>query len=340
MNRNVVFGGLLAVSIGGCSVVSKFTGDEGLFSLGVIPQQGFSNSTSPDYGLVKLFVGKDDGSGLSSALSLLEIESDSSIISIEEVDDVKGNDVGDLLILVDGSGSLEQIGCEVCPSDPLRHRVEAVRVLTRALHECAPDWRVGLMEFGPRTTEQFSHTYILSDYTTNTDEITEMADGLISDGGTPLWDSLSESIRSMNEGINEKYSMSTNDFGKGIVIVSDGEDTDSLSDVHAVVALAREYQIPVSAIGLGGSSDVSEGYSISAVDELRLLAKETGGFYASVTSPSQLPELADQIASAYCGGYAEVHARFLTPPESGEIVSGTIKLKNTVFSTPFEFRAP
>jgi hypothetical protein len=91
---------------------------------------------------------------------------------------------------------------------------------------------------------------------------------------------------------------------------------------------------------LGGSSDVSDGYSVSAVDDLRIVAKETGGFYASVNSPSQLPELADQIASAYCGGYSEVHARFLTPPESGEIVSGNIKIKNTVLSTPFEFRAP
>ena len=339
MNKYILAGGALSLSLLGCEVVSKLVDTGELFSLGVIPAQGFADVNSPNYGAVKIFLGKDGG--MNSALGMLEIESDSSVVTLEEVDDIKGNQQGDLLVLVDGSGSLEQIGCEICPSDPLRYRVAAVKELTQSLHDCAADWRIGLMEFGPRASDEFSRTYVLTDYTVKTEAILESADGLTSEGGTPLWDSLVETLHSMDDSIQENYStLSLDQFGKGIIIVSDGKDTESYSVVEDVIDLASELQIPISAVGLGGSSDVSDGFSVSAVDELRDLAEKTGGFYASVSSPIELPELSSKIASAYCGGYSEAHARFLTPPVSGEIVSGVIRLKNSGFSTPFSFRAP
>ena len=70
------------------------------------------------------------------------------------------------------------------------------------------------------------------------------------------------------------------------------------------------------------------------------MALETGGFYAAVSAPTELPKLADYIAQAYCDGYSEVSAQFVQPPASGELVSGMIKLKGTEIGTPFTFRAP
>ena len=346
-----------ALSLVGCMSISQLLKLSGLFALSAIPMPDFSNVSSDDYGLVKIKLGAVDqlGGPLSAVLDQIEVTSGMKTVEIESTDYVSGHAQGDLLVLVDGSGSLESIGCASCPTDPMRHRVEAVIELASSLHECAPDWNIGLMEFGPRSSSGFDYSQMLVDYTMETSEIESNADGLISDGGTPLWDALLETMDDLSARIETDLSdlgldeetlvgedgeLPPKTFGRGLVVITDGEDTTSHNTVSKVITQAKTHEIPVSVIALGEASDLVFSSSERAVEDLRRLADETGGFYATVSMAMDLPILSDHVAKAYCGGHTEILARFLDVPSSGEQVDGRIWLKNTGLSAPFGFRAP
>ena len=332
--KNIVCSLGVMLGVTGCSVLGQLAADGNLFSLGAIPASGFSDVTSSDYGKVTIYLGQDGGAVFNDFLSLVELESEQSRIILDEVEDVSGKEQGNLLLLADGSASLEQFGCLNCPTDPMRQRVEAIQILTTSLHKCAPEWNIALHEFGNQDTR------VVSDYTQKTQQVVSAADELVSFGGTPLWDSLLESLESMHNTSKDENLYAASEWGQGIVVVSDGEDTESWNRVEDVIALAQAYDIPVNAVGLASSSDIVDGYSTQAIEGLRQVALETGGFYAAVSTPTELPKLANYIAQAYCDGYSEVSAQFVEPPASGELVSGVIKLKGTDIGTPFTFRAP
>jgi hypothetical protein len=345
MGRTTIGKGIAAMGLAafaGCEVVGGIAQLGGVYALGALPAEGFSIADSEDYGLVRLTVGGYGLSGLPliPPVSLLDIGSGDSDIEIESSQDVQGFNSGDLLLLSDGSASLENGGCTGCPTDPGRHRVEAVSVLAKSLHGCAAGWRIGLMEFGPKSTDGFTDTSLLVDYTTETEEVISMSESLASDGGTPLWDSLSESLDSLSSQMDGSGDDIWEPEGKGLVVISDGEDTMSYTTAAQVVALAQGYRIPVNVVALGESSDLSDGYSSNAIGELRRLAKDTGGFYASVGSADELPLLAEAMAGSFCGGYTDVDVRFLAPPASGELVTGSLGFPGSPIRAPFSFRAP
>ena len=203
----ITIGILSSVFISGCQFENPLSFLEALYTLGAIPSQNFSNSDSDDFGLVQLSIGGSQvmNSPFVPLMDLLEIESEQSIVQIESTDRVEGNDSGELLMLVDGSGSLENTGCDSCPTDPERYRVEAVQLLAKTLHECSLDWRVGLSSFGTEIKSSgYSYTEVLVDYTNETQELMEAADGLDSIGGTPLWDSVYENLDYLAEEV-QKY---------------------------------------------------------------------------------------------------------------------------------------
>lgn len=342
--RFITIGILSSIFVSGCQFENPLSILEALYTLGAIPSQNFSNSSSDDFGVVQLSIG---GSRIMNSpfvplVDLLEIESDQSIVHIESTERVNGNDSGELLMLVDGSGSLENYGCSSCPTDPDRYRVEAVQLLSKTLQECSSDWRIGLSSFGTeRISTGYSYTEVLVDYTNETQELMEAADGLDSIGGTPLWDSVYENLNRFQDEV-QKYDTeySYQSRGQGLIVVSDGEDTDSLTSTVEVISRAQEMGIPVSIVALGASSDLEEDYSKYAIEELREVAHNTGGFYATVSSVEDLPHLARDVAGAYCGGYQNLTIKFDTPPTSGEIVEGNIKVLGTSLLSPFSFRAP
>ena len=336
--------GLTTSVLSACELPSAFSALNTLYTLGAIPAQGFSDAASEDFGLVQLSVGGGDlmGAPIIPLVDLLEVESEQSPITIESSDVVDGHDAGELLILVDGSGSLENYGCSACPTDPDRHRVEAVKLLTKTLHDCASDWKVGLSAFGTNIRSPgYEYTEVLVNYSIDTLELVGAADDLDSDGGTPLWDSVYENLTALNQEVEKhdtEYEWESR--GRGLIVVSDGEDTESLRTVAEVVNKANRYDLPVSVVALGSSSDLQASYSSYAIEELRTMAKETGGFYASVSDSSELPKLAQDVAGAYCGGYTDLRVRFDAPPESGELVHGQVKFAGSPILAPFAFRAP
>lgn len=349
MNKRLIPATLIGLF--SCVKFNEFFELSELFVLSSVPSIDFSDIESDNFGLVKFKIGAVDKSGLplSEALDLIEIRSPGSPITVETVKYIGGYSQGDLLILVDGSGSLEIGGCSSCPTDPLRKRVDAVIELSSSLHECASDWGVALMDFGPRSSSGFEVSSVLMPYTVQTSAIHEVADDLISDGGTPLWDSLMETMDDLAIQVDSDLSFISDDegnplppkdFGLGLVVITDGEDTTSSYNRDTVIEKAQRLQLPVSVIALGEASDLILSSSEQAILDLRLLTDQTGGFYATVSSAMDLPILSDYIAKAYCGGHTEILARFENPPLVDTQVEGKLWLKGTNLSTPFSFRSP
>ena len=347
----------LGLGLGGCVVLDALLQLQDLSLLGVTPADGFAQRGAADEGIATIAVGAEDERGipLIPPLSLLEVEDENGDpVEIEEGEEVPGEVAGSLVLLIDGSGSMENTSpdCPDCPTDPQRHRVEAARELSKKLEACGPDWRQSLMEFTTTSSDSsMRSTRVLAGFGAEPAEVGAAADRLTSHGGTPIWDSTSEVIELLSRDATEAFAAAEagdtggpgiERWGTGLVVVSDGADTSSLVSLEALIGQANEAGIAVHTIGLGPASDSVEefGAESEAVEELRRLAKETGGYYGFVSSPAELPALAASIAKATCGGYQELTVRFSQPRASGERVHGSLGLANTDLKVPFTFTAP
>lgn len=319
---------------GGCALLAGLLE---LLLLGAMPTSGFSDPGSADYGRVSIAVGADntdDASPASLVGELLEVEADDgSDVFVDGVRDVEGHERGSLVILVDGSGSVED-------TDPRRGRVAATTELAKTLHEYGPEWRISLMEFSNgQPSEGFDDTHILADFTTDTAVVESAAPELGASGGTPLWDATHEVLAVLAADASSSFVGSDN-AGMGLVVMSDGADTESRKSLSDVVALASQHGIAVHTIGFGPASDIDASRSSSDVEDVRRLASETGGFYGYVSEADKLPDLCSDIAKSLIGGYQELDVRFDKPPTQGQRVAGKVKVVGTDIGVPFEFQAP
>lgn len=352
--------GLSTVLVGGCdSILEGILGAlVDLSVLGIMPAEGFSDESSADHGKVKLALGAEDdgGSPVAPAGDLLEIEPDDGS-DVEEGDweEVPGHDAGSFVLLVDGSGSVESSDqCDGCPTDPTRLRVEAAKALALELGACSGDWRMSLMEFGADTPSTgYTATNVISEWTEDTDTVVSAADQLGSYLGTPLWDSTFEVLDALSDDAVDAFAATDpgttdsgidaptiDEVGIGIVVLSDGTDTESSTSLDELIAHATSLDIAVHTVGFGPASDTFEATDTEAVEGLRRLASETGGYYGFVETVDDLPALTESIAGALCGGHTEMTATFAAPAPSGDLVTGRIRVKNTQVSVPFSFRAP
>jgi VWFA-related protein len=115
-------------------------------------------------------------------------------------------------------------------------------------------------------------------------------DGTVARGDTALWDALYASVESLR-GVAGR---------KAIILLSDGVDDDGSGKplskrlVTDVLALARQVNVPIYAIGLG-----------TELDELALkkVAGETGARYLNAVEASELTQLYDSIGKQLAGQY-------------------------------------
>lgn len=354
---------LLGGALAGCSLAGSLLGLSEVLLLGIMPDVDFAQEGSDGYGKARLSLGgeDEDGSSLAPLLRWVEITSDDgSEVIVEDDTEHPGFSQGSFVLLVDGSGSMEapSSDCDYCPSDGNRDRVEAARQLATELHACAPDWRISLMEFSSYASgSALDKTRVLADFTTDTAAVVAAAEQLSSDGGTPIWDSGSAVLGHLTEDAEQYAAFSVGDtadtgasseepaeggYGRGLVILTDGEDTDSSSSsLDGLIGAAKAAGVPIHVVGLGQASDLSD-YSASsrAVEDLQRLASETGGYYGAVYSAADLPALAGNIAQAHCGGYTDLTLRWSDPAPSGELVTGSVSVAGTGVGVPFSFRAP
>lgn len=120
----------------------------------------------------------------------------------------------------------------------------AERALSRFLYDLlAPEDEVFILSFSDRTD-------LVSDWTTDRRQLAAGLARIRPRGGTSLYDAVSEAVPMAQGGRHKK---------KAIVVISDGNDTDSRTDPDALRSLIRETEVLVYAIGIDGTGPASGG---------------------------------------------------------------------------------
>ena len=97
---------------------------------------------------------------------------------------------------------------------------------------------------------------LVEGWTTDKQRISDSLGRIQPRGGTALYDTVAEAVRMAQQGRNRK---------KAVVIISDGNDTSSRSDIYSVKQLIRQTEVLVYAIGIDGAGGTDAGQqSVSA----------------------------------------------------------------------------
>jgi VWFA-related protein len=131
-------------------------------------------------------------------------------------------------IVLDTSGSME--------GEKFRAAEHAIDRFMRQL--LSPEDEVFLMAFSDQVE-------LISGWTTDRDRVMRNLRGVYPRGGTAMYDAVAEAIPLAQRGKHRK---------KAIVVISDGNDTNSTTDVRALRSLIRETEVLIYAIGIDGNS--------------------------------------------------------------------------------------
>ena len=89
---------------------------------------------------------------------------------------------------------------------------------------------------------------LLQDWTTDRSRLSRTIRRITAGGGTAMYDALAEAVPMAQRGQNRK---------KAIVLISDGNDTDSDTSLSSVKRLIRETEVLVYAVGIDGHADTT-----------------------------------------------------------------------------------
>jgi Ca-activated chloride channel family protein len=131
-------------------------------------------------------------------------------------------------IVLDTSGSME--------GAKFRAAESAIDRFLRQL--LSPDDEVFLMAFSDQVE-------LISGWTTDRDRVMRNLRGVYPRGGTAMYDAVAEAIPLAQRGKHRK---------KAIVVISDGNDTNSSTDVRALRSLIRETEVLIYAVGIDSNS--------------------------------------------------------------------------------------
>ncbi len=131
-------------------------------------------------------------------------------------------------LVLDTSGSMEG------------EKWQAAReAIDRFLDLLGPDDEVFLYSFSNRTT-------LLEEWTTDRNRIVRALGRIEPRGGTAMYDAVAEAVPIAQSGSRRK---------KAIVVISDGNDRNSSTDVRSLRSLIRETEVLVYAVGIDGESE-------------------------------------------------------------------------------------
>jgi VWFA-related protein len=120
---------------------------------------------------------------------------------------------------------------------------EAQSAVRRFLDQLlGPQDEVFLMRFD-------NHVTVLSDWTENRQSVSRMVDSIRPGGGTALYDAVSEAVPLGEQGTRRK---------KALVLISDGNDQNSSTDVSSVQRQIRESELLVYAIGIDSQETLAQ----------------------------------------------------------------------------------
>jgi Ca-activated chloride channel family protein len=95
-----------------------------------------------------------------------------------------------------------------------------------------------------------SHPRLVEPWTTSRDRISSELGRIVPKGGTALYDTVAEAVPMAQSGRHKK---------KALVVISDGNDTSSQTDVQSVKQMIRETEVLVYAVGIDGNGAVTGG---------------------------------------------------------------------------------
>jgi Ca-activated chloride channel family protein len=222
------------------------------------------------------------------------------------------------------------IGVVLDASQSMESKIRtAQRAVDRFLSMIHEDDEIFLMTFARRTS-------LIADFTSDRAALTSaLLSGVNLGGGTSLYDSLYQALQKVEQGRYEK---------KAVLLVTDGEDTTSLTRFDKALQLIREADMLVYSIGIKGApvfdmgaDRVSEHAGSPPMDNttvdmkvLNRFAEASGGKAWEISEASfgknldaVLDTIAAELRSQYSIGYYPTH-----PKKDGKWHSVRIRMKN------------
>ena len=140
--------------------------------------------------------------------------------------------------------------------------------------------------------------FLDQDYTRNLDDLTDALDHIDARGATALYDAIYLALEHIREGQEEK---------KAILVITDGQDTESRYRFDTVLEFARESYASIYLIGLFDKMSELSRKERKAAKLLKQLSEETGGKYFFPESVDEVhaicTEVAHEIRNQYTLGY-------------------------------------
>ncbi|MCC6337227.1 MAG: VWA domain-containing protein [Myxococcales bacterium] len=300
--------------------------------LGVEPGPAVPDGgASPDTFRVFAFERTTNGGATAPSPERLAISCSGAPCPCSGADTFPGATTGVLAIIVDdsGSNSASPSTCTGCPTDPDDTRVEAVKTLAQTLFARAPTWRVALFDFGVRANGGFKAARLLAGYTSYPEDLVAGADLLYPGASTWIYDSLDDVLPGVS---GERAALDAGPVPARVLLVTDGEDTHSVTKLEDVLTRATSLGVTVDAVAYGQADGGTLVLASRAFRDLRRIGEATGGIVTFVPTQS-LPALFDRLARAYAGGYA---TRTCRVPDGAEAVSGNVSLGGEPVSFTFE----
>lgn len=325
--------------------------------LGVNPAASFPSTGQVNFGLVQM---QEDGTNAAGDDKEQDVFVDvtdppGTKATVDTVETEPVYDKGSFTLLIDSSGSMEKSYnsgvCDLCPYDSERRRVDAAQILIQEVLKRAGESRMAVYEFDPDADANreagdtsASVTTELVGYTSDQSALDAATKKTGSNGGTYIYDSLLEILDTMDTDIKAHFQ--TEQVNKAIIVITDGEDTESLASLDQVVAEAQRLDVPIHVIGLGKASEnfrdlyQTDENNSALVRSLQELASETHGFYLSVNNDEDLSALGERVGLALAAGHDEVKVTLDPVPQPGTVVKGNIGLAGSGSTSSWSFLAP
>jgi VWFA-related protein len=115
----------------------------------------------------------------------------------------------------------------------------ACGAIERFLDQLGPDDEVFLYSFAGKVV-------LVQDWTTNRDAVREGLRRIDAGGGTAMYDAVMEAVPLAQSGRNRK---------KAVVLISDGNDTNSRANIHDVREAVRATEVLIYAVGIDGQGE-------------------------------------------------------------------------------------
>lgn len=329
----LALGGLLAFAFRGCEplpstgytapisgvVPGEFSLIGGSFQLSVTPLDPAGNPFFDDTAKPEDFTFSD--MQVYSFAQPDDLITDAKAVSVDLQVVLPGTTGGGITvpILLDSSGSMSW-------TDPNDLRKDAAKSFVDQLGN---DDLSAVLDFGAGADSGFNVTRLLQDITSDKDLLYAGIDLSEASGGTPLYDSLCETLDWM---IAHEPALAN----PSLLVLTDGEDTASYEcTMQSVIEKAQLAEIPVFSVGLGTGIDFTE---------LQELAGQTGGTFAAALDAEDLQTLFESMGVAVTKGRYIVFAQATFEEGSLQnagqyIIRGllTVNIKGRIMQTPIEF---